>query len=219
MNKGGERSERAIRSTVKVGAARKAVPLGEVRAGETVLFEASGRWKDLWISCGPSGYRAFMFDILDIRPRCDRSNWFCLMGQVQGPAGESLETFAIGDGCAHVFQHSGSLIGFANDRDDKYGNNEGFVTLTMIRGLDLPSDSEGRGYNGLFGLWHRLQELARKTAGIPFAVVLTALVCAVLALVPQGIDVVRSVSSDGNTARLHAAARPAAAAAQPDRPS
>ena len=202
MSEDGERAERESRSTVSICAREKAVPLWDVRVGETVLFEASGRWTDLWINCGPSGYRAFPFDILDIRPRCERSNWFCLMGQVQGSGGEALETFPIGDGCIHRFAHFGTLVVFANDRDDKYGNNKGTISLTTTRGVDLPSAGEGRAATGLFGVWQHLQGLARKTAGIPFATGLTALVCAVLALVPQGIDVVRSVSSDGDAARL-----------------
>ena len=202
MSEGGERTESKVRSTVDVPAKEKAVSLWDVRCGETVLFEASGRWTDLWINCGPSGYRAFPFDILDIRPRCESSNWFCLMGQVRGPGGEALETFPIGNGCAHKFKNSGDLVVFANDRDDKYDNNKGSISLTTTRGFELTPTAADGSSTGLFGLWQSLQELARKTAGIPFAAALTGLVCVVLALVQQGIDVVRSVSSDGDAARL-----------------
>lgn len=180
--------------TIEVPARRKGTPLTQVQAGDVISFSASGRWKDWWISCGPEGYRNFIADILRIRPRFADENWFCLCGEVEG----TTERFAIGRGCTHSFARSGELIVFANDRDDLYGNNSGFVTITADRGGIAPSqaDTDPDAFKGLTGHWWLIRRTYEMTRGVATLAILVLGACLILALLPQGIDLVRSIGDD-----------------------
>ena len=70
--------------------------------------------------------------------RFEHADWFQLVGAVAdgGNPGrdgthDQLTTFAIGDGCDFPATQSGYLYCFANDAWKFYGNNRGFVTVTL----------------------------------------------------------------------------------------
>lgn len=73
--------------------------------------------------------------------RHDDIAWFCLTGAIANGRGECAgnpephEAFRIGTECTHVPQRSGYLYAYANDAFGFYGNNRGFVTLT-VRQID-----------------------------------------------------------------------------------
>ncbi|KJC62671.1 hypothetical protein UP10_00315 [Bradyrhizobium sp. LTSPM299] len=180
--------------TIDVPAESKSTPLTPVQTGDVISFSATGRWKDWWISCGPDGYRNFFADIIRIRPRFADENWFCLCGEVEGTG----ERFAIGRGCTHTLATSGNLILFANDRDDLYGNNSGSVSVTADRGGIAPSqaDADPDAFKGLTGRWRLIHRTFDMTRGVGTLAILVPGACLILALLPQGVDLVRSVGDD-----------------------
>ncbi len=107
------------------------VTVTSVKEGEIWSFSASGSWKNGWLRCGAAGYRSFIADVFEIKPRTDKGRWLELMGEV---VGHPDSVFRIGAGCTHQFAHSGRLIVFANDRPTGYRNNKDSVTLTSARG-------------------------------------------------------------------------------------
>lgn len=73
--------------------------------------------------------------------RVESSPWFCLMGAIansenpgkDGTHGQ-LRIFEIGEGATFTPKKSGYLYCFANDAWGFYGNNRGYVTLTVAQG-------------------------------------------------------------------------------------
>lgn len=180
---------------IKVQATSDAVVVTRVSEGETWSFTAEGRWKDWWIPCGPEGYRNFLADVLEIRPRAEEHPWFRLMGMVQESPDE---LFPIGRGCCHRFVNSGTLVVFANDHPKKYSNNKGSITLRASRGgVPYPPDIDGpAAYSGFTGTWRLLCRTLDRTRGLSFVGLLVLGACAMLALMSQGRDLVRSVGED-----------------------
>jgi hypothetical protein len=111
----------------RVRACAKAVPVAEVRAGETWLLRASGWWVDWYVPCGPAGYRNPLAALFGIAPRLPGHRFLCLVGEVGD------ERFAIGAGCTHRFATSGVLRVFANDAPGFYWNNWGSIALEARR--------------------------------------------------------------------------------------
>lgn len=109
----------------------------DVVSGQTLWFEASGRWVDALIPCGPAGFRFNPLGFLG-RRRSPRHNWFALIG---GLDEDESTLFLIGRGGSHRFERSGRLSVFANDDRRAYGNNRGRVQL-RIRS-DPPSSPDG----------------------------------------------------------------------------
>jgi hypothetical protein len=180
---------------VQVEAARLATCCAMVQAREVWSFSASGRWKDWWISCGPEGYRNFIADILDIRPRIAGQNWFCLCGMVEG----TDEQFAIGRGCTHRFEKAGRLVLFANDLSCMYRNNYGSVSVTAVRGDGIePSiaDDDPSAFEGLTGGWRLIRRTFEKTRGVGTLAILVLGACLILATLTQGRDLIRAVGDD-----------------------
>lgn len=64
--------------------------------------------------------------------------WFCLVGAIANGRGEIKsrpephETFIIGEGCVYVPEKSGYLYAYTNDAWAFYGNNAGYVKLTIL---------------------------------------------------------------------------------------
>lgn len=69
--------------------------------------------------------------------RHDSIPWFCLTGAIANGRGETdgsaerHEEFQIGMECVYKPQRSGYFYAYANDAFDFYGNNRGYVTLTV----------------------------------------------------------------------------------------
>lgn len=69
--------------------------------------------------------------------RHDNIPWFCLTGAIANGRGEYKgspehhEAFAIGAECVYRPKSSGYFYAYANDAFDFYGNNRGYVTLTV----------------------------------------------------------------------------------------
>jgi hypothetical protein len=108
----------------------------DVVSGQTLWFEASGRWVDALIPCGPAGFRFNPLGFLG-RRRSPRHNWFALIG---GLDEDEATLFLIGPGGSHRFERSGRLSVFANDDRRAYGNNRGRVLLRVSS--DPPSNSD-----------------------------------------------------------------------------
>lgn len=173
----------------------------EVKAGDVWSFSATGRWTDLFVACGPEGYRNFLVDILQIKLQASGKSFFCLCGQVTGKDGKvtkDSETFEIGRGCTQEFKTSGTLSLFANDVPWLYWNNRGVVTVSVKRGGLPPSvaDTDPKDFGGLTGWWRLVRRTADKTSGTGTLAILVLGACLILALLPQGVDLVRSISDD-----------------------
>jgi len=104
-------------------------------AGRTYTLSAHGTWTDRRMSCGPQGYhslaypnRLVAFLLLAASPtrRLPNTRWFALVGAIA-----KRHRFVIGAGRTFVPTHDGPLWCFANDTWTAYGNNIGFVELTV----------------------------------------------------------------------------------------
>ena len=182
---------REIDRDIEIPSAEREVTIGNVAAGETWSFSAWGRWTNGLVRSGPGGYRNFLADALQITPHVAGRPWFCLIGQIKGHPGT---TFPIGAGCTQTFDHSGTLVAFANDSQDGYSNNRGSVTLRLRRGGVAPTT--GAEFGGFIGWWQAVRDMMRRTKGIPFIAALTVGVSAILVFMQQGQDLVRGVGED-----------------------
>jgi hypothetical protein len=175
---------------IEVPAARPEVEVRTVAAGETWSFAASGRWANGFIACGPDGYRNFLFDALQIKPRARGERWFRLIGEIRGLP---HSTFPIGSGCTRTFGQSGDLVVYANDSADGYANNKGAATLTLRRGgvaAAAPVDV------GLIGGWRRFRNVFSRTKGIPVIAAFVLGVSWILVFMQQGQDLMRGIGED-----------------------
>ncbi|MFB9265238.1 hypothetical protein ACFFWD_19105 [Bradyrhizobium erythrophlei] len=174
----------------------------DVEAGDVWSFSAKGRWTDWFIACGPEGYRNFLADILQIEPRVAGQNLFCLCGEVTDKDG--TESFAIGRGCTYTFKKSGRLNLFANDLPRMYWNNDGDVTVNVERGGVAPGpDTDAADPTDLIGWWQFIHGTVEKTRGVGTLAILVLGACLILALLPQGVDLVRAVGDDSLDAPKH----------------
>jgi len=169
------------------------VPAGEastatctVAAGDIWRFGASGRWTDWYIPCGPEGYKVFLLHVLDIRPLLEDAPWFCVIGRYRGQPGTE---FRIGAGVVHRFETAGEIEFLANDHPTLTWNNKGRVNVTAQK-----LDREPEAPTGLRETWRLIRDTLDRTAGLIFVATLTLLVGAVLAFIPQGQDLVRTVA-------------------------
>jgi len=169
-------------------------PLGEVQAGETWSFRATGLWCDGFIPCGADGYRYFPFDALAIRPDHPEAPWFCLMARF---ADDDRSAFALAADSEITFRRSGALVAFANDKSGHFGDNHGAVNLLMARrgvGATPPAPIDDRGW---VHVWRRLCDVLGHTVGFAFIAALTLGVSAILVAMPQGRDLARGLGEDG----------------------
>lgn len=181
-----------------VEAASQGVFLEDVAPGETWRFEAEGRWLDGFIPCGPNGYKSFLWDVLDIRPRFPGADWFCLVGMIEDLPGSE---FRIGHGGEHTFPQGGRLIVFANDDHARRGDNSGAITVRGARlGQPLspadPLGAPGR-FKGLMGAWRAVQDVLDRSATVGVVAFLVLAVCFAVACLQQGRDLIQSVAEDG----------------------
>lgn len=104
----------------------------ELRTGEQYQFQASGRWFDASIECGPAGYKSpsLLFRLAEWLRRAPHADWFALIGAIDK---KESTAFLIGDEASLTVTESGVLYCFANDLALKYGNNSGAVSLTVTR--------------------------------------------------------------------------------------
>ena len=104
----------------------------ELHAGERYSLTAIGHWSDATINSDADGYESpnILFRSLQRLRRMQNANWFALIGAV-GINGETA--FTIGK-CAEITATvEGVLHCFANDLSFMYGNNSGFIKLTIKR--------------------------------------------------------------------------------------
>jgi hypothetical protein len=184
------------RLTVVVPADGSPVRVTEVKAGETWRFEAAGRWSD-WrvIPCGPNGYQNFLADVWDVRPELPDENWFCVAGRLRGG-----RAFRIGQGAEHTFAEDGTLELFANDRRDLKRSRTGQVTVQATR-MDAeltavdPMTDPAR-FKGLMGKWRLLQLVAEQSRSVGVVAFMVLAVCAAIAFLTQGRDLVTALAED-----------------------
>jgi hypothetical protein len=116
-----------------------------VKGGKYIFEVPPGQgWKDASIDCGPEGwnveeedfsfFKSRIIKLSEGRRRHNQANWF----EVIGTVGKDEDyMFRIGDGSKSVkpftSPHSGGLYAFANDLESMYGNNSGFVEITVKR--------------------------------------------------------------------------------------
>jgi hypothetical protein len=136
----------AIVVDVPAKAMWQATPV-QVQPGDTLHFQASGRWFDAVIGCSADGYSAPLFYGLNVLPRIpDDGRYFRLMGRivedgVEPQHDDVAETFAIGSQATRTFARAGELFVFANDHKGAYWNNWGSVTLTIEKQTPAGSPS------------------------------------------------------------------------------
>ena len=178
---------------IRVPSGEREVPIGTVSAAETWSFSAAGEWSTGFVSCGPDGYRNFLFDALKFTPRVPGEARLKLVCRFRDEP--DWAAFPIGAGCAKTFARSGELVVFANDRPDGYADNRGAVTLTAVRGGVAPGPAHTVG--GLSGWWRDVVEVFHRTAGVPVIAAFALGVSGILLFMPQGRDLVRGVGEDG----------------------
>jgi len=176
--------------TIEVPSAQPEVAVRTVAAGETWSFSTSGRWTNGFIACGPDGYRNFLFDALQIKPRAQGEPWFRLIGEIKGRPGSK---FGIGAGCTRTFDQSGDLVVYANDSADGYANNKGAATLTLSSGGVAPAPPVEV---GLIGAWRRFRDVFSRTKGIPVIAAFVLGVSWILVFMQQGQDLMRGIAED-----------------------
>lgn len=95
--------------------------------GITYQLSAKGTWRDASIECGPDGHDAARLRFFRGMRRAPDENWFALIGHAAG------QTFPIRTAATITPTKAGELLCYANDVRFMYWNNEGAVTLTIVR--------------------------------------------------------------------------------------
>jgi len=165
----------------------------KVMAGEEWHFLAAGHWWDFFWRCSPNGCRNYLADICRIYPHVTDLPWFCLVGEVMNGA-DAPEVVRIGRRCSHTFETSGDLYLFANDMAGMGWNNWGRITVTAARSPNRPQRPRVRPW--IVTWWLGFREFLLKSRGIWLVALLALGTPAVLALAPQGRDLVRSIADD-----------------------
>lgn len=150
VKKSDEIHSSALPKFLKVGESRTCKVLAEkkfnwsgvtVNKGATYTFSvpANATWKDADIVCGPAGWKSeelpwYKEKIVKVFERLRRkkdANWFALIGTI---GDEDKNAFLIGNSTdAFTFDKQGDLYLFANDMNSRYGNNNGFLMVTITR--------------------------------------------------------------------------------------
>ena len=188
---GGEPPEGGVK--IRVLSGEREVALGPVSAGDTWSFSAKGQWKTGFVWCGPDGYRNFLYDALNFKPRVPGEARLKLMCKFRGDP--NSEAFPIGAGCTRTFERTGELVVFANDRPEGYGDNLGSVTLTAAPGGVAAGPPDALG--GLSARWRDVVDIYNRTAGVPVVAAFALGVSGILLFMAQGRDLVRGVGEDG----------------------
>ena len=183
--------QRKIEAKTEVPAAANGVPIGAVSAGDTWSFSATGQWKTGFVWCGPDGYRNFLYDALNFKPRVAGEARLKLMGKFRGDP--DSEAFPIGVGCTRTFNRTGELVAFANDQPEGYADNRGEVTLTAVPGGVAAGPVREF---GIIGAWNRFRDVFSRTKGIPVIAAFVFGVSWILVFMSQGQDLVRGVGED-----------------------
>lgn len=178
---------------IRVPAGEREVALGPVSAAETWSFSAIGQWKTGFVSCGPDGYRNFLYDALNFKPRVAGEARLKLMCRFKDEPDSAA--FPIGAGCTKTFARSGELVVFANDRPDGYADNRDSVSLTAVPGGVAPGPPDALG--GFSARWRDIVDIYNRTAGVPVIAAFALSVSGILLFMPQGRDLVRGVGEDG----------------------
>jgi hypothetical protein len=161
-----------------------------VAKGQTWSFDASGHWVDGWIWCGPDGYTNPLASMLGYMPQVAQAKWFCLVGQyVDDPS----SAFVVGSHCRRSFSRDGEIVFFPNDmramRWNNFGAIELLATLSDVDGEWHGHDQEDARVKpenpSLFQVFHD------KLAGVGFTLAMVLVLCALIAFMPQGLDVIR----------------------------
>lgn len=178
---------------IRVPAGEREVALGPVSAEDTWSFSATGQWKTGFVWCGPDGYRNFLYDALNFKPRVAGEARLKLMCKFRGDP--DTEAFPIGAACTKTFDRTGELVVFANDRSEGYADNRGSVTLTAAPGgvAAGPHDTLG----GFSARWREIVDIYNRTAGVPVIAAFALGVSGILLFMAQGRDLVRGVGEDG----------------------
>ncbi len=177
---------------IQVPAEKREVVVGTVSAGETWSFSAAGEWSTGFVRCGPDGYRNFLFDALEFKPRARGEARLKLMCKFRDEPDQAA--FPIGAGCTRTFARSGELVVFANDRPDGYADNRGEVTLTAAPDEVAPGPPDTLG--GFSARWRDVIDIYNRTAGVPVIAAFALGVSGILLFMPQGRDLVRGVGED-----------------------
>jgi hypothetical protein len=128
---GARRLDVGARCVARIAAAEAWVSTGVfVESDESYKLTAKGTWRDKTIECGPDGYPSptRWMRWFEWSRRMRRSKWFALIGSVDRDA-----LFEIGLSATLKTTTRGVLVCFTNDTPGFYGNNSGFVTLTIER--------------------------------------------------------------------------------------
>ncbi len=182
-----------IEREIRVPSGEREVAIGTVSAGETWSLSAAGEWSTGFVRCGPDGYRNFLYDALNFRPRVAGEARLKLMCRFKDEP--DLEAFPIGAGCTRTFTRTGELVVFANDRPHGYADNRGEVTLTAAPGGVEPGPPDALG--GLSARWRDIVDIYNRTAGVSVIAAFALGVSGILLFMPQGRDLVRGVGEDG----------------------
>ncbi len=108
--------------------------LVELEQGATYRIEPhqSDFWIDLVIPAGPEGYASpnGLMKAHEAERRLPEENWFALIGTI----GDALvHAFVIGKGTTYRALEAGELVCFANDIEEFYGNNFGYIQINITR--------------------------------------------------------------------------------------
>lgn len=101
--------------------------------GEVYRITAVGLWVDLDFSYGPAGgpAQSIFQRVFEWARRRPHDDWFTLIGAIDA---QDPTMFRIGSSYpVYTPPKSGQLTCFANDCPWAYGNNKGFVDLTVTR--------------------------------------------------------------------------------------
>ncbi len=112
-----------------------------LRTGAQYTFSvpAGATWKDADIACGPAGwkseqlpwYKEGIVKAFEKHRRLKDANWFSLVGAL---GDEDDDLFLIGDSTdPYISTQDADLYLFANDMASKYGNNDGYLMVTITR--------------------------------------------------------------------------------------
>ena len=94
-----------IEREIRVPSGEREVPIGTVSAGETWSLSAAGEWSTGFVRCGPDGYRNFLYDALNFKPRAPGEARLKLMCRFKDEPDSAA--FPIGAGCTKTFDAIG----------------------------------------------------------------------------------------------------------------
>ncbi len=99
-----------------------------VVAGEEFSFSSTGDWVDLSFVSDADGYSNPILDQASNLKRVPSAKWFELIATI-----DSSIFYTIGKDTTITINESGTLLFFANDAPDFYGNNSGSIYTSVTR--------------------------------------------------------------------------------------